>query len=105
MTRIQISRDPSGPITVSFPYGLVLVSKVKTIEGRRWYPEEKHWSFLDIPILAPCGPRRARLSRRGSELAPYSIIVRLYHQGVYPKYILGMSETYGQLKELYGNSD
>jgi len=45
MARIQISKDPSGRITVSFPYDPILVSKVKTIDGRRWHPEEKHWSF------------------------------------------------------------
>jgi hypothetical protein len=35
MARIQISNDPSGRIIVSFPYAPLLVSKVKTIEGRR----------------------------------------------------------------------
>jgi hypothetical protein len=45
MARIQISNDPSGHIIVSFPYDPLLVSKVKTIEGRRWHPVEKHWSF------------------------------------------------------------
>jgi len=46
MTRIQISKDPSGRIIVSFPYDPVLVSKVKTIEGRRRHPAEKHVYFL-----------------------------------------------------------
>jgi hypothetical protein len=45
MVRIQISNDPSGRIIVSFPYDPVLVTKVKTIGGRRWHPAEKHWSF------------------------------------------------------------
>jgi len=45
MARIQISIDPSGRIIVSFPYDPLLVSNVKTIDGRRWHPAEKHWSF------------------------------------------------------------
>jgi len=45
VVRIQISNDPSGRIIVSFPYDPLLVSKVKTIDGRRWHPAEKHWSF------------------------------------------------------------
>ena len=45
MARIQISKDPSGRIIVSFPYDPLLVEKVKTIDGRRWHPVEKHWSF------------------------------------------------------------
>jgi len=49
MARIQIANDPSGRIIVSFPYDALLVAKVKTIEGRRWHPEEKHWSFLTAP--------------------------------------------------------
>ena len=45
MARIQVSNDPSGRITVSFPYDPLLVEKVKSIDGRRWHPTEKHWSF------------------------------------------------------------
>jgi hypothetical protein len=45
MARIQISNDPSGRIIISFPYDPFLVTKVKTIDGRRWHPVEKHWSF------------------------------------------------------------
>jgi hypothetical protein len=45
MARIEISNDPSGRITISFPYDPLLVAKVKTIDGRRWHPIEKHWSF------------------------------------------------------------
>jgi hypothetical protein len=48
MARIHISNDPSGRIIVSFPYDPLLVSKVKTIDGRRWHPIEKHWSFLRL---------------------------------------------------------
>ena len=45
MARIEISNDPSGHIVVSIPYDPLLVTKVKTIEGRRWHPAEKHWGF------------------------------------------------------------
>jgi hypothetical protein len=45
MARIQISNDPSGRIIVSFPYDPLLVEKVKSIDGRRWHPVEKHRSF------------------------------------------------------------
>lgn len=47
MARIQISNDSSGRIIASFPYDPLLVSKVKTIDGRKWHPAEKHWSFPD----------------------------------------------------------
>jgi hypothetical protein len=50
MARIQASKDLSGRIIVSFPYHPVLVSKVKTIDGRRWHPEEKHCSFLRLDV-------------------------------------------------------
>jgi len=45
MARIQISNDPSGHIILSFPYDPLLVAKVKTIDGRKWDPVQKHWSF------------------------------------------------------------
>jgi hypothetical protein len=45
MARIQISNDSSGRIIVSFPYDPLFVAKVKTIDGRRWHPVDKHWSF------------------------------------------------------------
>jgi len=45
MVRIHISNDSSGRIIVSFPYDPLLVEKVKSIDGRRWHPAEKHWSF------------------------------------------------------------
>jgi hypothetical protein len=48
MARINVSKDPSGRIIVSFPYDALLVAKVKTIEGRRWHPAEKHWSFQSL---------------------------------------------------------
>jgi len=45
MKEVKISKDSSGRITVSFLYDPNLVAKIKTIEGRRWHPAEKHWSF------------------------------------------------------------
>ncbi|MFH1672810.1 MAG: hypothetical protein ABIF87_05230 [Pseudomonadota bacterium] len=45
MAGIHISNDPSGRIIVSFPYDPILISKIKTIDGRRWHPDQKHWSF------------------------------------------------------------
>jgi len=48
MVKIRISNDPSGRIIVSFPYDPLLVTKVKTIDGRRWHPAEKHWSFRKL---------------------------------------------------------
>ena len=75
MARIQVSNDPSGRIIVSFPYDPLLVEKVnpavalerqlgvppmlypavhncwvKIIDGRRWHPAEKHWSFLRLDV-------------------------------------------------------
>ena len=60
MARIHILNDPSGRIIVSFPYDPLLVSKVKTIEGRRWHPAEKHWSFPIPPTLPIDGGGRGR---------------------------------------------
>ena len=45
MGRITIRKGVSGEIMVFFPYEPRLVEKVKTINGRKWHPEEKHWSF------------------------------------------------------------
>jgi len=45
MARIQVSIDLSGRIIVSFPYDPLIVDKVKSIDGRRWHPARKHWSF------------------------------------------------------------
>lgn len=47
MAEIDISRDTAGRITVVFPYSSSRVAKVKTIEGRKWDPEKKYWSFPD----------------------------------------------------------
>jgi site-specific recombinase XerD len=45
MAVANIGKDVSGRIVVSFPYDPIIVSKVKAINGRRWHPAEKHWSF------------------------------------------------------------
>jgi hypothetical protein len=48
MVEAKITKDEFGRIVGSFPYGPLLVAKVKTIEGRRWHPVEKHRSFPKI---------------------------------------------------------
>ncbi len=45
MDRIYISNAPSARIIFSFPYDPLLVSKIKTIDGRRWHKDRKCWSF------------------------------------------------------------
>ena len=42
---IVLGKDNSGSITVAFQYDSLLVEKIKTIEGRKWHPEKKQWSF------------------------------------------------------------
>ncbi|MEW6375931.1 MAG: site-specific tyrosine recombinase/integron integrase [Thermodesulfobacteriota bacterium] len=41
----NISKYLSGRIVVSFPYDSSIITKIKALEGRRWHPVEKHWSF------------------------------------------------------------
>ena len=45
MAETTITKDLFGRIVVSFSYDLSIVTKIKTIEGRKWHPVEKHWSF------------------------------------------------------------
>ncbi len=45
MVKANIGKDGSERIVVSFTYDPLIISKIKTIEGRRWHPVEKHWSF------------------------------------------------------------
>lgn len=40
-----LQKDKNGFLKVSFPYHPQFVQKIKTIDGHRWHPEEKHWSF------------------------------------------------------------
>jgi hypothetical protein len=47
MMGITVNKDNSGRITVFFSYDSLLVQKVKAIDGHRWHPDKKHWSFLD----------------------------------------------------------
>lgn len=47
MAVVNVNKDMSGRITVAFPYDPSRVAKVKTIEGYKWHPEKKHWSFPD----------------------------------------------------------
>ena len=76
MTRIHISNDSSGAIIVSFPCDPVLVKKVKTIDGRRWRPNEEHWSFPNTPY-PPYQWGRERVGVKKLEL------------GLSPKYTFG----------------
>ena len=47
ISKVKVSKDNSGRITVAFPYNPLLVEKVKTIEDYKWHPDKKHWSFPD----------------------------------------------------------
>jgi hypothetical protein len=47
ISKVKVSRDTSGKITVAFPYDPSRISKIKTIEGHKWNPDKKHWSFQD----------------------------------------------------------
>lgn len=40
---IEVRKD-GGRIKISFPYNPDYITKIKTIEGYRWHPEEKYWS-------------------------------------------------------------
>jgi hypothetical protein len=44
---VNVSKDDSGRITVSFQYDPQLVATVKTIEGRKWHKDKRYWSFPD----------------------------------------------------------
>ena len=48
MTEIDVKKDISGNLIVTFPYDRSLVAKVKTIEGYKWHPDKKHWSFPNV---------------------------------------------------------
>jgi len=51
MVQANIGKDLSGRIVVSFPYDPSIVKKIKTIEGRRGRPAEKHWSFPNTDTI------------------------------------------------------
>lgn len=42
---IRIEKGDNGNIIVKFPYNPNYIVKIKTINGYRWHPEEKYWSF------------------------------------------------------------
>lgn len=46
-SRIKIQKGKDDCIKVLCPYNPLFVGKIKAIDGRRWYPEEKYWSFPD----------------------------------------------------------
>jgi len=46
MTDVKISKDiQQGKVLVAFPYDSKFVAKVKSIDGHRWHPDKKYWSF------------------------------------------------------------
>jgi len=46
MTKIRISKDIKHErILVSFSYSPEFISKLKSIDGYRWHPDKKYWSF------------------------------------------------------------
>ena len=45
MDEITISKGTSNSIRVSFPYDKDHIVKIKTIDGYKWHPEGKYWSF------------------------------------------------------------
>lgn len=45
MAEVNIGREVGGRIRVTFTYSPSRIAKVKTIEGYRWHPVEKYWSF------------------------------------------------------------
>lgn len=47
ISKVKVSRDTAGRITVAFPYDPSRISKIKNIEGHKWNPDKKHWSFPD----------------------------------------------------------
>jgi integron integrase len=41
---IQIKRGDAGRLVVLVPYSTERVAKIKTVAGRRWHQQEKHWT-------------------------------------------------------------
>ena len=42
---VKICKDSSGRITASFPYDPQIIKNVKSVQGYRWHPDRKVWSF------------------------------------------------------------
>lgn len=49
MDRVTVSPGTPGRLVVRFPYSPEAVAKIKTVWGRHWHPEEKHWTVPDKP--------------------------------------------------------
>jgi integrase/recombinase XerD len=47
MAAIRIRPGDNGRLIVTFPYAPGRVEKIKTIPGKWWHPEEKHWTVPD----------------------------------------------------------
>lgn len=45
MCIVTLTRSSAGKIAVAFPYSSDFVTKVKSIPGHRWHPEDKSWNF------------------------------------------------------------
>ncbi|MFQ6084088.1 MAG: site-specific integrase [Candidatus Aminicenantia bacterium] len=45
MREIKIGKEESSRITVAFSYNPAHIAKIKNINGYRWHPKEKYWSF------------------------------------------------------------
>jgi len=44
-SEIRVQNADFREIRVTFPYNPSFIEKIKTIDGWRWHPEEKYWSF------------------------------------------------------------
>jgi hypothetical protein len=64
MAEVNISKDLYRRIAVSLPYDSSIITKIKTIEGRRWHPVEKHWTFPTHLPLSPCACLHEAFRRR-----------------------------------------
>ncbi len=51
MSRV-VTHDGSGGLHIRFPFDRRLVELVKSLSGRRWHPEEKHWRVPEDEIVA-----------------------------------------------------
>jgi hypothetical protein len=73
---IQIRPGNNGRLIVTFLYTPERVDKIKTIQGKWWHPEEKHWKelyallpkldldyLLLLTFLALTGHCKSRVSR------------------------------------------
>lgn len=49
MARIVVEKGQPGEIIIRFSYDPALIAKIKTIEGRRWDPLDKHWT---VPLTS-----------------------------------------------------